>query len=183
MDTVKRLLALVGGITLVAMAGALLAPKAVRAVTALLVQVTNTPANPVPISDITKSPAQIVNLNCDQGSGNIAGALFCAPVDPTTAEESSPFTVPAGQHFVVTSIEINPAGSQPSVYLVELTTTNGPIIREYIAVPTGSVLQLRYTGAGLVFGPGTQFGFGGNNSTLLGLPEAQITVEGYLTAN
>jgi hypothetical protein len=178
----KRVMITAGSFLLAAALGFVLFPNAAHGIVAALVQVTNTAANPVPISDITKSPAQIVNLNCDQADAVIGSLLICAPIDPATGVESSPFTVPAGQHFVITSIELNPTGSQPGVIFYEVGSL-GLVGRAGMSVLAGSVLQLRYTGAGLVFGPGTQFGFSGINSTPTGYPEDQITVEGYLTAN
>ena len=51
MQFTKRLLTGLGAVALAAMLLSLAAPKAVHAIVAALVEVTNTPANPVPTAD------------------------------------------------------------------------------------------------------------------------------------
>ena len=60
MNLIRKALTTLGGILLVAILIAALAPKATRAVAAALVQITNTAANPVPNRDVDNAPRQAV---------------------------------------------------------------------------------------------------------------------------
>jgi hypothetical protein len=101
----KRLLMGVGAVALTAMLVSLAAPRAVHAVVAALVQVTNTPANPVPVVDLSKSAAQNIELVCIDTS-----PYPCFLVPPTGTIDLTTltaWTVPAGTNFVITDVEIN----------------------------------------------------------------------------
>jgi len=67
MRFVKNLFMGIGAVALAGMALSLIAPKAVHASVATLVEIVNTSVNPVAISDVVKSAAQNVELLCYGG--------------------------------------------------------------------------------------------------------------------
>jgi hypothetical protein len=90
----------VGGVVLTAALIGFTNPKAVHAVTAALVQVTNTASNPVVSSEVSLAPAQIVELACTTGAE-------CFQVQPGGGVTSiSGYVVPAGKTLVITDIDI-----------------------------------------------------------------------------
>jgi hypothetical protein len=97
MNILRRTLTSLGGVLLAALLIAALAPKATRGVAAALVQVTNTPANPVPNRDIDNGPRQGVTLYA-QGSGNVNFVPLLDLADPFNL---APYTVPAGKRLLV----------------------------------------------------------------------------------
>jgi len=97
----KRFLMVAGAGALAGILAIAIAPKTAHGLVAALVQVSNTTANPVPTEDIRGSASQILELACPTNDG---GQEFCVQDDPITPS-SSPFTVPAGQNFVITQIE------------------------------------------------------------------------------
>ncbi|MFZ0639522.1 MAG: hypothetical protein WA020_12105 [Candidatus Acidiferrales bacterium] len=94
MKFAKRLLMVAGAVALAGLVGVMLAPKAVHAVVATLVEVENTSANPVPVTDGTDIAEQPFETTIckDTGSG-ICGALATAVGLSVTPPAS--FTVPA----------------------------------------------------------------------------------------
>jgi hypothetical protein len=105
MQFAKRLLMGVGAVALTAMLVSLGAPKAVHAVVAALVQVTNTNSNPVPTADVYRSASQLVELTC------LNGAPYPCVLIPPSGElnltSPTAWTVPPGMNFVVTDVQIN----------------------------------------------------------------------------
>lgn len=65
----KTLLQIVGATTLVIILGVVLAPKAAHGVAAALVQVTNTPANPVPVSTVQLPAVQVTAFSGPEAPG------------------------------------------------------------------------------------------------------------------
>lgn len=95
MNYLRKALSGVGGILLAALLLAALAPKATRAIAAALVQVVNTPSNPVVTTDSlgTATPLQVF---CEVASTfGDSGNMF----------SNTCFTVPAGQRAVVENID------------------------------------------------------------------------------
>lgn len=92
MNFAKRILLVAGSAALAVMLGGLLAPKAVHAVVAALVQVTNTSANPVPVTDVgTLEPFQ----------------TFCVGSDGVgVVTDQCTFTVPANKRLVVRTASV-----------------------------------------------------------------------------
>jgi hypothetical protein len=99
-----------GGIVLTAGALMLTNPRAVHAVAAALVQVTNTASNPVVTQGVGQQAATLIHLTCSQGLTGSDGAGACAIFKVSNgSNESVPFLVPANQSFVITSVDIFPA--------------------------------------------------------------------------
>jgi hypothetical protein len=99
----------VGGVVIAAGLITFTNPKAVHAVAAALVEVTNTATNPVVTQGIGQQAGEIVNLECP------SNGQACFAITSTTGNLTvgTPFQVPAGKSFVVTSVDItiNPIDS------------------------------------------------------------------------
>jgi hypothetical protein len=93
MQSMKRLSISVGAVALLAMLLAVTVPKATRALVAALVQVTNTTANPVPVSDV--APVQAFVQTCRT---IVTTGAF--------AENECNLVVPAGQRWVVQTVSV-----------------------------------------------------------------------------
>ena len=91
MKKVRTVLLTFGGIFLAALLIAALAPRATRAVAAALVQVANTSANPVPVTDV--GPLQPFTARC---TNTVANVSF---VDCSVA-------VPAGKRLVLQMVSL-----------------------------------------------------------------------------
>jgi hypothetical protein len=92
----KRLLVVAGTMTLAVVLGLMAVPRAAHAVTSLLVQITNTVANPVPNRDVDNPVRQAVQLRTTAAftGTDIASGNF-------TTFDGNDFVVPAGKRLVV----------------------------------------------------------------------------------
>jgi len=148
-------------------------PKAVHAVAAALVEVTNTAANPVVNADATRSAAQIVEIFCVINDGS------CNGVEPGGATNLRNYMVPSGQSLVITDIEILPLSAPNLSEFGIAALASGPTGRQvsptyrvasdalthHFALQRGIVWP---SGGALI--PGATAGL-------------QATLRGYLTAN
>jgi hypothetical protein len=99
---ISRSVVTVSGVVLAAGLITFTNPKAVHAVAAALVQVTNTASNPVPNSDVTSTPSQLVAISCL--------AVGCLRMEPGGALDQDAYAVPADQTLVITDVEIETSG-------------------------------------------------------------------------
>jgi hypothetical protein len=100
----------VGVVVLAALLLSVMAPKAVHAVTATMVQVVNTVSEPVPSEDIYRLPAKNIQLSCNASVNN------CAIVEQNgTFDASTPWKVPSGMDFIVTDVEISTFGTGSTI--------------------------------------------------------------------
>jgi len=88
----------IAGVVFVASAMTLFAPKAVHAFVSALVTVANTSSNPVPVQEVKESRANFVSVTLT------AGGTAYNEVQPDGTVSSTPFTVPAGEQFVITDV-------------------------------------------------------------------------------
>lgn len=164
MRILKQALAALGGIVALVAILLLTSPKAVHALTATLVQVTNTISNPVPTADVARSASQNVLLFCTfPGIGVFNEG--CAQVVPgqcflgALVEQCSQYTVPPGQNLIVDTVELTQGtGSvlRIDLYAFDPNLTISTALDSY-GVPGGGVsTQYQYAAAGLVIGPGLQ---------------------------
>jgi hypothetical protein len=167
--TLKQLLRAVSysfGAILALLAVGLFAPRAARAVVATLVQVTNTTANPVPVQDIGRPGSQILELNCPKGN------VSCFAVDPANqAATAAPFTVPAGQVFVMTSADLKLA----STAFTEVDFVIDGFFRERWGLSGQNEVQLQFS-VGIPVIVGQEMHFESTTTS------AAVTVHGYLTS-
>jgi hypothetical protein len=97
MSSSKRYLLIVVSFAIGVTTFAIFAPRAVHAVTTALVQVVNTPANPVPVAPTTAR--QAVYLGCYLFMPSGALTIRCDLEDAHSP--GSPYEVPAGKRLVV----------------------------------------------------------------------------------
>src|SRR5580698_2265497 len=103
----------IGSVAVMAGVLTLAVPRAAHAVTAALVQVTNTLANPAIVQTTDKAAAQLVQLTGLNGEYAQADGptLLLGQFNPSSdTTASTPYIVPAGQNLVVTDIDMNFAG-------------------------------------------------------------------------
>ena len=93
MKLLKEALGVLGALVVLMAIVALVAPKRAHAVVAALVQVTNTNSNPVPTQDVGKDLATNEWFECSTSETG-SEVVSCEP-----------FTVPAGQRFVIDEID------------------------------------------------------------------------------
>jgi hypothetical protein len=170
----KRLLMGVGAAALVAILGMAIAPKAAHGVVATLVDVANTPSNPVATQDVHNSAAQIVNLMCPLTFGTCTQLLLSSP------GVSNAFTVPAGQNLAINNVEISNTGQGGLVSVllyVGVPNSSQSQIFKFNTPCDGTTAELNL-GPGFVLPPGATIGtFSANACT------EQLQLRGYLTSN
>lgn len=171
MKSAKRLLMVAGAVALAGLFSVMLAPKAVHAVVATLVEVSNTPANPVPTSDVYRSAAQSVSLYCSTIIGTGCISL------PPTGGSGTPYTVPAGQTLMVTDVEITtPTGGGVSAYYLQGVGCGPYCGSQGWALPNdGNTHQFVFP-SGIPFPAGSEL-------NQLGDTGYSTFVRGYLTSN
>jgi hypothetical protein len=155
MQIIKRLFITLGSVALLSVVLTLSAPKAVHAVVAALVQVTNTTANPVPVMDVLASGEQTVELACTFSPGN------CVQINTDGSYINTPWAVPAGMHYVITSVEITTLGAGGPVTIVSTNfllywTPPGGSLREeaWQVINNGATTQYQFP-SGIVVSSGS----------------------------
>lgn len=159
-------------------------PRAAHAVANMLVQVTNTSANPVPSNEVNKLPSREVTLELVLTQPNAWAQIF-----PDGSSSSGVFTIPAGQAFVLTDYSwvADETDAPNSTYVISLVNKNNTEVDEQ-----GGVLD----GNGIAFGSahlntGIAFTDSGNPHFVeinLGFTTGNIEVHhmvlhGYMTPN
>ena len=175
----KRMLMVAGAGALAGILAIAIAPKTADGLVAALVQVSNTTANPVPTADVHGSAAQILELACPTNDGVYES---CVQDDPSTSS-SSPFTVPAGQNFVITQIEALCSGGGSGILSLNYAISKvGDVINA-----TSRVYELPCNATTVEFNlqPGLVLGSTGNPIIFVVAKstDAPTYVRGYLTAN
>jgi hypothetical protein len=153
----------------------LAAPRALHAVTAALVTVTNNSSNPVVAQSVNQLTSQNVMLQ----------AFHQALTDGTVSHAT--FVVPFGQSFVVTGIDILPAAASsagPSTgsvgnYSSEIVNGVSHNVRMQLVEPCSCTKHYEYS-SGLVFTAGGSVEMHNDLSSPSGV---QMYIFGYLTSN
>ncbi len=115
-NVLKRIAMGVGGVVIVALLLALVAPKAVHAIVSTLVTVANTSSNPVPVENVKQAAANFVTITSIGG----AGYNQVLPDGSTT-----PFSIPSGERFVITDFSWVAVCSRT---FVTCTKSNGDVV-------------------------------------------------------
>ena len=126
MNFAKRTLMVVGVVTLAVLIVAVIAPNTAHGLVAALVQVTNTTANPVPITSVDLSNPIAIDQHCNL---DIKSGL-CSP--ESGPGSSHMYTVPAGKNLSLDSVggmcEIfDSTGAKPTFYYAELVLNTHPL--------------------------------------------------------
>jgi hypothetical protein len=155
----------------------LAAPRAVHAVTAALVTVTNTASSPSIDQGIGQLASENVFLVGFAGRG-ASDFLRREPPDGSPPP-LTPFAAPAGQSLVITSIEVMPNNTQ-GIYTLELLNGASGNSRNYfLRTPPAYTTQFQFP-TGIVF-PAGQSVQVRNESTS---PDfVYVYMHGYLTSN
>jgi hypothetical protein len=190
------------GAAIVVLSALLLTPRAAHSLAAALVEVANTPANPVVTQGVPALASQIVTL-VPSGNGpaglTSAGAFTLSSLQQWSAAVNSggippgapPYVVPAGQSLVVTSVdlaEISKSGTD-TVILANSAVPSGQFnvapLGNWVATllvpcsPSPTTTQFHYS-PGLVFSAGQNVWM----SYVAGLQGSLFAeVHGYLTSN
>jgi hypothetical protein len=175
MNHMRKAFSLLGGIFLAGLLVAAFVPKAARGVATVLVQVTNTTSNPVPIIDSFKSASQLVELLC---GSTLHSANTCSGTVHGTFQD--PFKVPAGQSLVVTSIVTTAIPSQLDTVQLEVdaqdSSGNDLVLEKYV-LSTFTTSQLQFP-SGIVYRSGLTPFF-----VEFGNTPVSVNMHGYLTSN
>lgn len=179
MGLIKRLLMGIGAVAVVA-GLTLSVPRAAHAVVATLVQVSNTSAAPAITQGVPNLASQMVLLVNSLGtSGNSGPFLSLSPQALLVSE--APYTTPATQNLVITSIQLAPFVGDVGTTL-RLALSNASTGGEYgdWTVPGDSLTSLQFP-TGIVVGPGVELKLVqiGDSSQA----KFNVFIQGYLTAN
>jgi hypothetical protein len=153
----------------------LASPRAVHAVVATLVQVTNTTANPVVAQNVNTQASQLVELSVQLFYPHV-GFVPLYLVNGTGLTPN--YVVPANQNLVITAVDLSPIGSCPNPLWTQLAA---PAQLKVWWVPAGGTSHFAYP-SGIVLGPGSTpeaFGLNIVNDTCSLL----FDMHGYLTSN
>jgi hypothetical protein len=167
----------VGGAAVLAAVLTLVAPRAVHAAVAALVQVANTIANPAVTQETSRAASQIVHLTT-QGKAAVNPAVMTQLHQYITGGTFGPaYVVPAGQNLVITSIEVSVFTAGNNYLNLYDNTTIGQ--RELWYLPNVGTTQLQFP-SGFVYPAGTPvYVYIGGAATT----QMFVDVHGYLTAD
>jgi hypothetical protein len=169
----------------------LMTPKAVHAVAAALVQVTNTASNPVVTQSIGQQAAQSIDLDCVPSDSPGNGSCY---VVTNGFRGSTPYVVPANQSLVITAVDVytfvadnEAVNGEPACNAgrEDAVSTSGgsPLVWEI--VNNTSPTHFTYP-SGVVFGPSSPL-TSASKYYIAGLTAEcggdQILLYGYLTAS
>jgi hypothetical protein len=104
MKRIGKMLDVVLGAGLLAFVGSMFNPRTADGLVAALVQVSNSAAAPAITQDVSRLASQNVELVC-------VGIHNCIQILPDGSSPSPTYIVPAGSSLVITTVQINTAGS------------------------------------------------------------------------
>lgn len=121
----------------------LAAPRATHALTAALVQVTNSAAAPAITQDVSKLASQNVQLLC-------VGNVDCAQILPD-GSSSANYVVPGGHSLIITTAQLNTPSMLSSVQLMQGSSSS---VRESWTLGAGGSFLFQYP-SGIVISAGS----------------------------
>lgn len=149
------------------------APRAAHAIAATLVQVTNTAANPVITQSVNTQASQLVELVTPFGA-DIFPSSIPVKLQLISASGSSPYTIPAGQHLVITQMDITLLNGKAALGLYA-----GDLQAAYASVTAIGTQQFHYP-TGIPVASGQQVSVVYYTGVT---GDVSLNVYGYLTAN
>ena len=175
--TTNRILQLslvAGGVAILA-----LAPRGAHAITAALVQVTNTPSAPASTLDSSKAGSQQILLQTPYGATLVTGQeVNMVQLSPTLGVlNQSGYTVPAGSTLVVTGLDLVVYSRMTSPLQIRIQESTGSYAYEQFNQMAPGFYNLSFP-SGLVYPAGTSVDL--DNSQ--GNSNLEAVVHGYLTA-
>jgi hypothetical protein len=160
-----------GGVAAAALLLALASPRAVHAIGAELVRISNTADAPGIVEDVSHLASHTVSLT---GEETNEGSVPLAEVGPDGTATTGDFVVPAGQKFVITVIELTNISTTSA--LAELTSSNNGGFYGAWQVPVAGTTEFQYP-SGVVVASGTNLAL----SAVTG--GVYVAIHGYLTSN
>ena len=124
---------------------AIIGPRTAHALVAALVQVSNTPAAPAMTLDVSRLASQNVQLLC-------VGTANCSQILPDGSSPVPTYIVPAGSSLVITTVQINTAGSG-SVQMIQANSSGGSTRASWTFAAGGS-FEFQYP-SGIVLSSGS----------------------------
>ena len=174
MQVLKRLLMGFGSILAAALLLVVAAPKSAHALVAALVQVSNTPANPVPVVDVQSAAQQSVELECNPAE------QICYEIQPDGSNNNTAWIVPSGMRYVISDVEITSEtapGYVNSVFDVQWTLPSGTMHAEgWQVLSNGATTEFQFP-SGITVVSGSTVGCQAAG------PIAFAFVRGYLAPN
>jgi hypothetical protein len=179
MKFAQRLLMAAGAVAIAAILSVALAPRAVHAVVATLVQIV-----PGSTTHVGQNEGQLVALTCSQGQG------YCLRQSPSGGFLSlSPFAVPAGYTLIVTDYNWvynsstcpTPGGLCPGDQLENLSATIGgyfAMVEYVVSQSNGGAVGHQHFTSGVAIASGVTVTDSAANSNV-----GNSTVYGYLVPN
>jgi hypothetical protein len=153
-----------------------LAPRTAHAVIATLVQIVNTPLNPVPTIDNSKAALFNAELSCAPN-----GVDFCHGIN-SNGTDGGTFTIPAGQYLVIKTVDLrNAGGIDDHLILVQWAppyAVPGAPRAFWFAAPGGTTLQFQYP-SGIAIGPNSRLSIIPTGVSTFDNP---VTIRGYMTS-
>ena len=172
MNLVRKSVLSFVGVAAAALLLAVASPRSVHALGEQLVNITNTAAHPANVEDVSHVASHLVMLN-----GFMTAANEAVPFYQVTANGVVNFEVPAGQSFVITSVDVGPCSNpstQANVYLTNQPSNWTTWYGEWDMLGW-STLQFQYP-TGIAVASGTTIWL--NSSQ-----QCSAIVRGYLTTN
>src|ERR1700722_7113089 len=145
MKRMGKMLALILGAGLVAAVSTMFSPRTAHALVAALVQVSNTAAAPAMTLDVSRLASQNVQLVC-------VGTPNCSQILPDGSSPVPTYIVPAGSSLVITTVQINTAGSG-SVQMIQANSSGGST-RASWTFSAGGSFEFQYP-SGIVLSSGS----------------------------
>src|SRR5580658_8672677 len=145
MQRFAKMLVVILGAGLLAAVGTLFNPRTAHALVAALVQVSNTPAAPAITLDVSRLASQNVQLVC-------VGIQNCIQILPDGSSPSPTYVVPTGISLVITTVQINTAGSGSAQ--LNQAGSSGEYTRVSWTFAAGGSFEFQYP-SGIVFSSGS----------------------------
>jgi len=162
----------IAGVAAAALLLAVASPRTVHALGEQLVSITNTATHPANVEDVSHLASHLVMLN-----GYMQTAGQAVPFYQVTANGIVNFEIPAGQNFVITSVDISPCSNpstQADVYLTNQSSDWTTWYGEWNTLGWNT-LQFQYP-TGIAVASGTTIWLNASQ-------QCSAIVHGYLTTN
>jgi hypothetical protein len=175
MNSLRKTVISVAAIVTAAVLLSLASPKTVHALGEQLVNVENTATHPAIVQEVPHVASRIITL-----VGSVVSSAYGQPLEQLapngTIQADVPFSAPAGQSFVITSVEISP-WTNSSTWVNIQGTNNVAVVTGWYGGWTvaGTVTTVFQFPSGVVVGSGSYLYVSGNLAS-------SVILHGYLTA-
>jgi hypothetical protein len=165
MQRFAKMPAVILGAAFLAAVATMFNPRTAHGLVAALVQVSNSPAAPAITQDVSRLASQNVQLLC-------VGTSNCSQILPDGSSPVPTYIVPAGSSLVITTVQINTAGSG-SVQMNQ-ANSSGESTRASWTFAAGGSFEFQYP-SGIVLSSGSDLSVSGVTP-----PFEEAILSGYL---